>query len=370
MELFYNHSFMHLSSLRRQIGQLLVMGFEATSFAPHLASMLKELQPAGVILFARNLESAQQTHALLAACRKALLVPPFLCVDMEGGTVDRLKNIMAPAPSAASVFASGSKAWFTRHGKLIGAECRALGFNTDFAPTLDLAFAPSRPVLGSRAVSSDPAQAAAYARLFLRGLRSAGVLGCGKHFPGLGEGALDTHNELPMIQKPWEALWQQDLVPYRLLRHELPFVMVGHASYPNVSGAKVPASISHKWITEILRNQIGYRGLIISDDMEMGAVLAAGSIEHAAVESIRAGADIVLVSHKEQLVRRACEALLREAEHNHAFARRVAAAATHVVGFKKQLTVLKTFAPRPSTAVIKKLRQEMAAFAAQVEVTA
>lgn len=361
---------MNVSSLRQQVGQLLVIGFEGTLLNSAVEKLLKELQPSGVILFARNIESAQQTHALLAACRKVLSVAPFLSVDMEGGTVDRLKNAVAPSPSAASVFASGNKTSFSLHGKLVGAECRALGFNTDFAPSLDLALPPSRSVLGSRAVSPDPRQVAAYGRLFLRGLRSAGVLGCGKHFPGLGEASLDTHHELPTIYKSCEILWGQDMVPYRLLRHELPFVMVGHASYPALTGDKVPASMSHRCITEVLRNKIGYRGLVISDDMEMGAAMTAGSIEHAAVQSIGAGGDLVLVCHKEDMVRHAHEALVREAESNSAFASRVAECATHVVGFKHHLKALKNFPPRPSEAAIKKLRQEVAEFAALIEVTA
>jgi len=357
---------MNLTSLRQQVGQLLIMGFEATSLEPNLEHMLKEWQPSGVILFARNMESAQQTHALLAACRKAVSIPPFLCVDMEGGAVDRLKKIMAPAPSAASVFASGKKSWFARHGKLIGTECHALGFNTDFAPALDLAFESSRPVLGSRVVSSDPKQTVGYARFFLRGLRSAGVLGCGKHFPGLGEGTLDTHNELAVIQKPWEALWEQDLLPYRLLRRELPFVMVGHANYPAVTGDKLPASISYKWMTEILRNKIGYQGLIVSDDLEMGAVLAVGSIELTAVESIRAGADIILVCRQAEMVHSACQALVKEAERNPAFARRVAESARRVLAFKKRAKELKKFPSRFSVASVEKARTEMAKFAAQL----
>lgn len=357
---------MNLSSVRQQAGQLFIIGFETNSFEPDVESMLKELQPAGVILFARNMTSPQQTHGLLATCRKSISTPPFLCVDMEGGTVDRLKKIMPPAPSAASVFASGKKSWFTLHGKLIGAECRALGFNVDFAPALDLAFAASRAVLGSRVVSSDPLQAATYARAFLQGLHSTGILGCGKHFPGLGEGTLDTHNELAVIQKSEKDLWEQDLLPYRQLHRKLPFVMVGHATYPAVTGNKVPASISYQWITEILRNKIGYRGLVISDDLEMGAVLAAGSIEHAAVQAIRAGADLVLVCRHAEMVRRAYQALVQEAEQDPAFARLVAQAAQRVLRFKKRAKPLQKFPSRLSIAAVEKLRKQMVKFAAQL----
>src|SRR5262249_26858193 len=154
----------------------------------------------------------------------------------------------------------------------------------------------------------------------LRGLKSAKVLGCGKHFPGLGEANLDTHHELPSIAKSWKKLWAEDLLPYRRLRREIPFVMVAHASYPAVTKDKLPASLSRKWMTDILRKKIGYRGLIVSDDLEMGGVLAAGSIEEVAVETLRAGADIFLVCHNQELVWRSYEAVLREAERNRKFA--------------------------------------------------
>jgi beta-glucosidase-like glycosyl hydrolase len=124
---------------------------------------------------------------------------------------------------------------FPQAWQVIGENCRALGFNTDFAPVLDLAFEASRSVMSSRSVSANPARGGAYAREFLAGLRAAGVLGCGKHFPGLGEGKLDSHHELPVIEKPLKKLWAEDLVPYRMLRAQLPMVMISHAAYPQVT---------------------------------------------------------------------------------------------------------------------------------------
>ena len=159
----------------------------------------------------------------------------FTCVDMEGGRVDRFRNVVGPAPSAADVFATGDRKLFRKHGKMIGETCRALGFNTDFAPVVDLAFEASRTVMSSRAVSADPKQAVIYAREFLAGLRSAGVLGAAKHFPGLGEANLDTHHELPNVEKSWKKLWDEDIYPYRAMRRELPMILVGHANYPAVT---------------------------------------------------------------------------------------------------------------------------------------
>ena len=130
----------------------------------------------------------------------------------------------------------------------------------------------------TRTASSFQDETIRYARHFLRGLREAGVLGCGKHFPGLGEASLDSHQDLPVVLKSWRELWLEDVRPYRTLRRELPMVMVAHCAYPSVTGDKTPASLSRKWITEILRRKIGYRGLIISDDLEMGGVQAAAKL--------------------------------------------------------------------------------------------
>ena len=203
-----------------QIGQLLIIGFDGTEISPRLASLLTKIQPAGVTLFARNITGAEQTHTLLRECQKCVATPLFTCVDLEGGTVDRFRSAIGSAPSPAAVFATGSRALFRKHGRVIGENCRALGFNVDFAPVLDLAYEASRSVMTSRAVSDDPKQVVAYAREFLRGLGEAGVLGCGKHFPGLGEATLDTHHELPSVEKALRKLWDEDLVPYRFLRRD------------------------------------------------------------------------------------------------------------------------------------------------------
>jgi beta-N-acetylhexosaminidase len=353
--------------LSRQIGQLLIIGFDGTNMSPRLASLLTKIQPAGVILFARNITGAGQAHTLLRECQKHVATPLFTCVDLEGGTVDRFRAVIGPAPSPAEVFATGNRALFRKHGRVIGANCSALGFNVDFAPVLDLAYEASRPVMSSRAVSADPKQVVIYAREFLRGLGDAGVLGCGKHFPGLGEATLDTHHELPSVDKPLRKLWEQDLVPYRLLRRELPFVMVSHAAFPAVTKTKerTPASLSKKWITDILRKKIGYRGLICSDDLEMGGVLAAGPIEEAIVGHIRAGGDLGLICHHEDFILRAHEAMVREAERDGRFARRVRESVARVLAFKKR-SLPRRLTSASSSARVEKLSRQLWEFGEEI----
>ncbi len=347
-------------------GQLLIVGFDGTEISSRIRSLLTRIQPAGVILFARNITGAEQTYRLLKDCQACVTTPLFTCVDMEGGRVDRLRNVTGPAPSAADVFATGDRKLFRKHGKVIGESCRALGFNVDLAPVVDLAFDASRSVMSSRAVSADPKQAVVYAREFLTGLASAGLLGAAKHFPGLGEANLDTHHDLPSVEKPWKKLWEQDLYPYRTLRRELPMVLVGHASYPAVTHDHMPASLSKKWITGILRRKIGYRGLVVSDDLEMGGVLKAAPIEPAAVEHVRAGGDLCLICHREDFIVRAYEALIREAQRDRKFARRVAESAARVLAFKKKCRELKRWTPVPTPAKLERLSRQLWEFSEQV----
>jgi beta-N-acetylhexosaminidase len=353
-----------------QIGQLLIIGFDGTEMSPLLASLLKNIQPAGVILFARNIDDAAQTHALLRECQKCVATPLFTCVDLEGGTVDRFRKVLGGAPSPAEVFVSGSKKLFRKHGRIIGENCRALGFNVDFAPVLDLAFEASRSVMSSRAVSNDPKKVVTYAREFLRGLYDAGVLGCGKHFPGLGEATLDTHHDLPSVNKPLRKMWEQDLVPYRMLRRELPFIMISHAAFPAITKESTPASLSEKWISDILRKKIGYRGLICSDDLEMGGVLAAAPIEQAMVGHLRAGGDLGLICHQEDSILRAHEALIRESERDRKFARRVQESAKRVLAFKKKVfaktSALGRRAPLPTSARVEKLTRRLWEFGEEI----
>ena len=354
------------SRMKDSVGQLLIVGFDGTELTLRLRSLLTRLQPAGVILFARNIKSAEQTWRLLRDCQKCVSTPLFSCIDLEGGSVDRFRDALGAAPSAADVFATGDSRLFRKHGQLIGENCRALGFNVDFAPVLDLAFDASRTVMSSRAVSANPRETASYGRQFLAGLRASKVWGCGKHFPGLGEGQLDSHHKLPVIHKPLKKLWAEDLFPYRALRAQLPMVMVSHAAYPGVTHDRTPASISRIWITDILRKRIGYRNLVLSDDLEMGAVLSVASVGEAAVEHIRAGGHLCLLCHREDYIAQAYDELIRTTEREPQFAERVADSARRVLAFKKKSATLSSTKKAPSGAPVEKLSRKLWEFSEQV----
>ena len=350
----------------KEIGQILIVGFDGDEMSSRLASLLKRVQPAGVILFARNIQTPEQTWRLLRECQKCVDTPLFTCLDLEGGTVDRLRDALGATPAAAEVFAADSPPLFRRHGQIIGENCRAFGFNVDFAPVLDLAFETSRPVMGSRVISADPEQTSGYAREFLVGLKAARVLGSGKHFPGIGEGKLDSHHELPVIDKGLKELWGEDLLPYRTLARQLPFVMVSHAAYPQVTKTRTPASLSKIWITDILKKRIGYRGLIVSDDLEMGGVLSTAPVGEATVEFVRAGGDLGLVCHREDRVLEAYEALVKAAESDKSFSKRAEESTRRVLAFKKKYRTQMKAGKAPTQATIEKLSRQLWEFGEQV----
>jgi beta-N-acetylhexosaminidase len=244
-------------------------------------------------------------------------------------------------PSAQAVAEAARRtsrsALVREHGELIARAVKAFGFNTTLAPVLDLALPTSAAVLGSRAAGATAEEVVNYARNFLAGLASQKVVGCGKHFPGLGGGSLDSHQETPAIHRSMRELWSEDLAPYRELRTELPMVMVNHAAYPETAGKNRPASASPYWITTVLRKRIGYRGIIFSDDLEMGGILKFMPIEEAAVAAIRAGMDLMEICHTPEMILRVYEALIAEGERSAAFSKLLIARAEHTARQRAKL---------------------------------
>ena len=346
-------------TLRQAAGQVLIVGLEGPQLSPLETAWLQLLRPAGVILFRRNIENAQQTHALLKATQQAAQGPLLRCIDVEGGTVDRLRDLIAPMPSPFAVASTNKPALFKKHGNLIAQEVRLLGLNTTFAPVLDLRTPESEKVMTTRVVSADPAQVTRYASHFLAGLAQQKILGSGKHFPGLGSGQVDSHHATPAITKSLSLLWQEDLLPYRDLLQQLPMVMVSHASYP--AAVPEPASVSGYWITEVLVREMGYQGLIVSDDMEMGGILNYMGMADAAVRAITAGMHVIEICRNPALIFAAYEALLQEAERSPAFARILRKAAARTQQVERH-----PLAAAPTPVAVEKMRAAVEQFRQQV----
>ena len=256
---------------------------------------------------------------------------------------------------------SGKAALARKHGELIGQAVKAFGFNTTLAPVVDLTLPEATDVLGSRTTGATAADVIAYAREFLAGVAGQGVVGCGKHYPGLGGASGDTHFVTPAIERSWDQLWNEDAVPYRELHKQMPMIMTNHAAFPRTAAKNVPASASRFWITETLRKRIGYKGLVLSDDLEMGGILKFLPVEEAAVEAIRAGSDLLEICHSAELILRSYEALISEAEKSAAF-RKVLMRTAQDSGRKRARLYGASRTAPPTAKALDSLRSKILAF--------
>lgn len=359
--------------LRQAAGSLLVVGLEGNELTAMERAWLRLVRPAGIILFQRNIASREQTRALLAEATAFCTSHHGAFVDVEGGTVDRLRDVLAPIPAVQTVARAtrmtGRSGLAREHGELVARAAKAFGFNSSFAPVLDLALPESRKVMETRCAAETGAGVTAYARGFLAGLSSQGVAGCGKHFPGLGGGTLDSHQETPKIERTWKQLWREDLEPYRALRNEMPMVMVNHAAYPRTADPVRPATVSKFWMQTVLRKRIGYRGIVVSDDLEMGGVSKFMPIAEAAVVTVRLGAEIALVCHHSEPILEAYEALIREGERSAAFGR-ILLERARAAARKRAKVFPAKMPPAPGAKQFEALRARIASFEETVAKTA
>ena len=321
-------------------GELLIVGFEGRTAPAELLARIEEGQLAGVILFARNLgepdEICALTESLAQAC-PASEPPLIVSVDQEGGRVQRIKAPLTVWPPMARLGAVGDARLAEEVGRALGLEIAALGFNLDYAPVLDVHSNPSNPIIGDRAFGTEPNAASELALALWRGLESAGVRGCGKHFPGHGDTATDSHLELPRVDAPRARLDAVELPPFAAAaRAGVPMLMTAHVVYSALDDR--PATMSRRWLTEILRGELGYRGVVVSDDLDMKAVHDRWPVEETVVESLMAGADCFLACRDPEVQRRAQEALDAAASRSPAVRTRVDESLERVRRFRKTLS--------------------------------
>ncbi|HMS18998.1 glycoside hydrolase family 3 N-terminal domain-containing protein [uncultured Sphingorhabdus sp.] len=290
--------------LRTKVGQLFFIGIAGPELDASTRELIEDFRPGGICLFARNIREAKQTRELLDGIREMSQLVPFLSLDQEGGLVDRLRRILTPMPAANKIRTVEEA---RRLASLIAESTRLLGFNTDFAPVVDVIDAAREKDnngLYSRAFGSNAEGATELAGAFLDKLQSEGILGCIKHFPGLGAAAVDSHEELPSVEIDDNELSNTDLLPYRKLTatHDPAFVMVAHAAFPNsknqisdLDGRMTPSSLNGKFVTELLRDEFNYEGISITDDLEMGAILKNYGIGKACVKAVNAGEDMLAI---------------------------------------------------------------------------
>jgi beta-N-acetylhexosaminidase len=275
------------------LGDLFFIGIQGTECSPELFAFLDELRPGGVILFARNIESPEQLFDLVRGIRTHGGQNPLISIDQEGGTVDRMSRIIPETPTLLSIGATGDPALARLYGRVTGEILSSFGITANFSPVIDLALRPDDNGLLLRWFGSDPEKVALFSREYLYGLDGAGVQGCIKHFPGLGGSVQDSHATLPVIPTKKKDL--HELGVYRELVSIAPMVMVGHGYYSDLTRDGVyPASISKEVVGGLLREEIRYPGVVLTDDLDMGAALG-NTIEDNVEMAIHAGADFMLI---------------------------------------------------------------------------
>ncbi len=328
-------------------GQLLVGGFFGASLPPSYRDALERGERGGAILFRRNLQGSLADAAALnrelagAATSFDASFPPLLAVDQEGGRVTRLGAPLLKLPPMRALGRTGDALLVRRAGKTLGRELAALGFTMNFAPVLDVDSCPDNPIIGDRSFASSPEEVARIGHAFAAGLQEGGVHACGKHFPGHGDTTVDSHFDLPRVDQPRTRLDAIELVPYLGLRAAVcAAVMTAHVVYPALE-PDAPATLSRRIAHDLLRGELGYDGVLVSDDLEMKAVADRMPIEESAVRAVRAGCDVLLVCSSEELQERAHAALVRAAEADPAFHARLTEAA------ERGLELRRARPPRP-----------------------
>jgi beta-N-acetylhexosaminidase len=334
--------------LEQQIGQLLFIGLPGTELDSETRALVEHVRPGGVIVFGRNVAAPAQLRGLLDGVRSLMAVEPLFGIDQEGGLVDRLRKICTPMPAARVIRQHGDLAGARSLGRITGEVLRLLGFNLNFAPVLSI-MTEDRDLLSnglySRSYGRSPGEVLGYTMTYLRALQRTGCLGCAKHFPGIGAGEVDSHEEMPIIHLSHEDLIAQDLAPYiELFQREdnmVRAVMVSHGGFPNIDihrgiagGPLVPASINFSIVTRLLRDELGYTGLVLTDDLEMGAIAKHVPVEDAALRAVEAGEDMLLICATPALIRRGYDALVAAAREGRLTRERVELSLRRIAAFK------------------------------------
>ena len=307
-------------TVEEKVGQLLIGGFEGTEIGDQATRLVQEYQVGGLILYGRNITGAGQLVTLTNGL-KALNgdgIPLFLSIDQEGGGVDRMPPEVRRTPGAYCVGQTGSVPAAQSYGDVLAAECAAFGLNLDFAPVLDVWSNPGNTVIGQRAFSADARTVAGLGPAAARRMMDQGIIPAVKHFPGHGDTVVDSHVGLPVVDKSLEELEKTELIPFRAAIQsagtdgQVPAVMVAHILLTQLDPER-PASLSPAVVTGLLREELGFAGAVLTDDLTMGAVTQSYGLGEAAVLAVEAGCDILLVCHGQDSVPAVRTALLEAA---------------------------------------------------------
>ena len=332
----------------KQIAQLFVFGFEGTEPNAHILRMIREFGIGGVILFSRNIQNPLQTAQLIESLQDASEIPLLVGIDQEGGKVARLPLPFTLFPGNHAIGNSGSNELAAAFGRVTAEELSAVGFNLDFAPVLDINTYPNNPVIGIRSFGEDPELVSSLGCAAIQGLQEQGIIACGKHFPGHGDTSLDSHVDLPKLSHAREKLWKREIYPFRrAIACGVETIMTAHVLYTQLD-PQYPATLSSKIVTGILREELGFNGLVFSDDLVMKAVEENWGIEKSSVLSLQAGVDSLLICHDPVKQEKALFAVLRAFQEGEITINRIEEAAGRILDLKRR-RLLKPFRMDPKT---------------------
>ncbi len=337
---YFNPHDASTENVRAAVGQLFVVGFRGDGSEPTAAvsEALGAGDIGGVILFRRNVKDVEQVVALneaIHAAAHSAVAAPFVSLDQEGGRVVRLKEPLTPIPPMRRIGDTGDWELAADIAEVLATEVQALGFNLNFSPVLDVDTNPDNPVIGDRSFSRDPETVAKMGGAFCFGHIKSGVVPCGKHFPGHGDTDTDSHHELPVLNHPPERFEEIELVPFqRAFAAEIPMIMTAHVLVPALDTVH-PATLSHAVMHRLLRDEMGYDGVVITDDLEMKAVAERYTPQEMVELGLRAGVDIFLICHEEEKWKAAHAHLLELATRNPHDRARVFESANRVMRLKR-----------------------------------
>lgn len=301
-------------TLKQMLGQKLYFGFYGTRLPEEFKSLIREYKIGNVILFMRNVENAEQLRNLCAEIQEFIRAetgyPAFIVIDQEGGLVSRLPADAVTVPGAMAVSATGDPANARIAAQITIRQLQGLGVNFNMAPVLDVNTNPANPVIGVRSFGDDPVKAALFGEASMRAYENTGIFCCGKHFPGHGDTSVDSHLGLPVIEKNIEELEASELIPFRrCIEAGIPAIMSSHILFPNIENQKVPGTMSRTIITGLLKERLGFKGLVFSDCMEMDAIQDYFGTANGTVAAFKAGVDLAGLSSTIELMRDVAKAV-------------------------------------------------------------
>ncbi len=355
-------------TLKQKIGQLFMCGFDGTEPTREIDRLIRDYGLGGIIYFRRNLRDAAQVRQLSARLQEASEHPLFIAIDQEGGMVVRLEEGVTVMPGGMAQGAAANESLTREAARLTGAELREIGVNMNFAPCLDVNNNPHNPVIGVRSYGEDPRRVAELGFAAIRGYKEGGIVAVAKHFPGHGDTAVDSHHALPLVPHGADRLNEVELYPFRhAIERKADAIMTAHVVFPAFEpDPAIPATLSERILTGLLRKQLGFEGVIVTDCLEMNAISETIGVARGAVEAIKAGADLILVSHRISRQTAALEAVMEAVMTGEIPESRIDEAASRIWNLKREQGLFGGELPATDRARAEEVQRELSEAAVTV----